>query len=225
MPNALGPNELRIFPLAQTILFPGTRAPLFIFEARYRAMVRHSREHEQRIAMVTVRPEGVAELAGNPPIFAIGCAGSLVDCQENPDGTFNIVLEGSHRVRVRDELPMRDGRLYRIADVEALEDPLSPGDGAELSPMRGEIHELLLDLLPKDDQQSSQLWLERLFAHSDHALVVNSLCQSLGFSSMEKQGLLETASIRARFDQLAELLRFRALESSAHPTSRSELPH
>ena len=225
MTHALGHNELRIFPLAQTVLFPGTRVPLFIFEPRYRAMVRHSREHDQRIAMVTVRPEAVAEIAGNPPIFSVGCSGALLDCQEHADGTFNIVLGGSHRVRVRRELPMAGTPPYRIAQVEQLEDPLSPGDEAELALLRGEIHTLLRDLLPPQDHRNSQLWLERLFAHDDHALVVNSLCQSLGFSPIEKQGLLEAPGVRARFDQLAELLRFRILESATHLAGRSELPH
>ena len=42
--------------------------------------------------------------------------------------------------------------------------------------------------------------------------MTNALAQSLAFSPLEKQGLLEADGIASRLDRLAELLRFRLHE-------------
>ena len=60
-------------------------------------------EAEQLIGMVTVRPNAREEIGGNPPIYAVGCAGFITDHQRLPDGRYDIVLRGTKRFRVESE--------------------------------------------------------------------------------------------------------------------------
>ena len=71
-----GAHILPIFPLSDVVLFPHIKAPLHIFEARYRQMVGHALAGDRRIAMVVVRPENVSEMTGDPPIYSVGCTGT-----------------------------------------------------------------------------------------------------------------------------------------------------
>jgi Lon protease-like protein len=125
-------TAIPIFPLSTVVLFPGADCPLHIFEPRYRQMTREARAGAGLIGMVTVRPEHVGDMAGDPPVFPIGCAGRIGACEELPDGRFNVVLHGAWRFRIASEPARPGGRLYRSALVETL-----PEAAAESERVRG----------------------------------------------------------------------------------------
>ena len=59
-------------------------------------------------------------MAGDPPLFEIGCAGFIEAWERLADGRYNLVLHGTQRFRVLREPPREGGRLYRVAEVELL---------------------------------------------------------------------------------------------------------
>ncbi len=111
-------DELAIFPLSNVVLFPGVQAPLHLFEPRYRQMAEHVLDGDRRIGMVVVPPEHAAEMRGDPPVYPIGCTGTVGQSQRLRDGRFNVVLIGTHRFRITSEAPQPADRLYRVAEVE-----------------------------------------------------------------------------------------------------------
>ena len=64
--------------------------------------------------MVTVRPDCVPQMAGDPPIFATGCLGRIEQAEEQPDGTFRRVLRGVSRFLFLQEIERTGDRA--IAD-------------------------------------------------------------------------------------------------------------
>ena len=46
-------------------------------------------EGERCIGMVTVRPEAIGDIGGNPPVFPIGCAGVIEQIAKRPNGRFD----------------------------------------------------------------------------------------------------------------------------------------
>jgi Lon protease-like protein len=62
---------LPIFPLPSVVLFPFVRVPLFIFEPRYRQMIKIAIERDGVIGMVTVVPDEIEMMAGDPAVRAI----------------------------------------------------------------------------------------------------------------------------------------------------------
>jgi Lon protease-like protein len=112
--------ELPVFPLPNAVLFPGTSMGLHIFEPRYRAMMRHCVERGPRaMAIAMLKPGFEKEYERQPAIFEVVGAGRIVSHRGNPDGTFDLILEGTQRVRLH-ELPFAPP--FRRARADTLRD-------------------------------------------------------------------------------------------------------
>lgn len=194
------------------VLFPGVRTPLRIFEPRYRQMTSDVLAGSRRLGMVTVLPEQVALMGGDPDVYAIGCEGLVAQSQRLPDGRYNIVLAGTHRFRILSEPPRPEERLYRVAEVERLDDPFPPDARPRASELRARIVELVGALVRRSDPERAEQINEELFTDVDDVTFVNSLCNALAFPPSEKQGLLEADSVLLRFERLEGLLSFRMAE-------------
>lgn len=216
-------EQIPIFPLSNVVVFPSVQVPLHLFEPRYRQLAHDVLDGAKRIGMVVVRPAHVAEMAGDPPIFAVGCAGTITSSQKLPDGRYNIVLNGTQRFRILDELEPKPERLYRIACVEMIEDPLDPLETPRVAALRARIVELVTDLIRLTAPEREKDLPEGFLGDLDDASFVNSLCNALSFEPAEKQGLIEADSIPDRFERLASLLTFRVAELGGlgSPSSRS----
>ena len=117
-----------LFPLPSTVFYPGTPLPLHIFEPRYRQMTFDALEGERKIGMVLLKPDWEASYFGRPKIFSIGCVGSIEKEIRHPDGKYNFTLVGLRRFRILKEV---DGKPYRRAEVDLLEEQNEQGIGEE----------------------------------------------------------------------------------------------
>ena len=202
-------ETLPIFPLPNVVLFPGVHVPLYIFEQRYRQMTATALEGSRRIGMVMVPPESVPDMAGDPVVFPLGCAGTITEAKRLPDGCYHILLLGIHRFRILAEPPRSEDQLYRTASVERLEDAFDPADRSRVAAMREKTIELFADLVRRTAPKHGDRVKASLFADVDDVTFVNTLCQILDLPPLEKHGLLQANDIPSRFEQLSALLRFR----------------
>jgi Lon protease-like protein len=214
MARALAATPL--FPLSNVVLFPGVRAPLHVFEPRYRQMTRDALATERRIGMIAVRPEHAAEIDGDPPLFAIGCLGAIVESEALSDGRFNVMLLGTQRFRVVREPPREGERLYRVAEVELLEDDAAIGDAARLHALRRRVVELFRQILAITDPSRARELPPTVFDGVEDRALVNTLSQMLDLPVLEKQGLLEANGLLERCERLCSVLELRAAELAWH---------
>jgi Lon protease-like protein len=213
-------EEIALFPLSNVVLFPRVRAPLHIFEPRYRQMVEHALASDRRIGMATVHPDHVASMGGDPLVYPIGCAGIISQSQRLPDGRFHIVLDGTWRFRIVEEPPRPAERLYRVAQVERLADPYDASQRDRVRELRSRILEMVRRLLALSDRERAREWRAELFDGMDDEVFVNTLSQALALAAPEKQGLLEAPGIALRCERLEGLLAFRLAETEV-PGARS----
>src|SRR5882672_6590227 len=96
------PAIIPVFPLTGILLLPRTRQPLNVFEPRYLAMVDAAMDHQRVIGMVQPRNAG-EDMARNPALAGVGCAGRITDYSETDDGRYLITLTGIARFRVSGE--------------------------------------------------------------------------------------------------------------------------
>lgn len=220
-------ESLALFPLSDVVLLPEVSVPLFIFEPRYRQMTRDVLEGSHRIGMVTVRPDGLEQMAGDPPIFEIGCIGRIAHAQQRPDGTFQIMLVGESRFRVLAEHARSGDRLYRSARAELLPErsPVTPAEHDALRAQREQVLSLLEEIVRhiSGDQDPDEVVAN--FARLEPPRLVNALTRSISFSAIERQQLLQADSITGRFEIMADLLRFRLAERSAGESRSRPLPN
>jgi hypothetical protein len=217
-------DEIRIFPLQQVVLFPRVPCALHVFEPRYRQMTEAALAGDGRIGMVTVRPEHTHEMAGDPPIFDVGCEGRIVESQRVEDGRYNLLLMGTQRFRIESEPPRAEGRLYRVARVQPLKETLAEQDVERMGALRRRALELLTTLVERATG-GKRRFDPAPFEGDDDIAAANGLCQMLDLDPLEKQGLLEEPRIAERLDRLVALLEFRMAQLASTPSGAERTIH
>jgi Lon protease-like protein len=179
--------------------------PLHVFEPRYRALVNDVLDSHRTIGVTLLKPGYEADYQGRPPVYPLGCAGTIVEQERLADGRYNIVLRGRERFRILEE---QVGSPYRVARVEKLGD--AAGDQGSLD----RIRQQLLDAFERLSGGS-------LVVEGDvpPAALVNGLCQQLDLPVVEKLDLLACDSIESRAGRLVELLEFHKLERESGPAT------
>ncbi len=209
-----------IFPLDNVVLFPSVQVPLYIFEPRYRQMTASALDGDRHIGMVAVQPRHRDAMSGDPPVFPVGCLGEIGHSEPHEDGTYHLILRGTSRFRIEFEIPRDDGREYRLAEVELLaEKPSQQGDSFD--PVRARVLDLMRRIVP---DRAPSFHVEH-FARLDDATFVNAFCQSLDFSTVEKQQLLEANGVRERAGQLVALMEFRLAAQALSAAPDPETVH
>ena len=211
--TAISSELLPLFPLSNVVLFPQIHCPLHVFEPRYQQMIAAAQSGARRIGMVAVRPEHQGEMGGDPPLFTIGCVGTLQQVRRREDGRYDLVLLGAERFRIVEEIPRDEQRLYRLARVELLTERFDEQhEGIPLQGLRADAIDLLTQLLHFVAPDSAREIDPRSFSGVDDTAFVSALCQMLELPPAEKQGLIETDGPMARCAHLVAVLQFRLAE-------------
>jgi Lon protease-like protein len=207
------PTRFPIFPLPNVVLFPGTYLPLHIFEPRYRAMTEAALSGDEVIGMVLIRPDEDA-LQARAPIFAVGCAGRVVESRRLDDGRFHLLLHGARRFRIAHELELKTP--YRNVEAELLADPafaeLSPDVQSRLVASRAQLEERMLELVRLTAPDGAKTLAERMRA-LDPLLLANAIAFGLDCPVLEKQSLLECTDPLAQTELLLRVLAFGIAEA------------
>jgi Lon protease-like protein len=152
-------QPIPLFPLTNCVLLPHATVPLHIYEARYRKMTNDALDSRGLIAMATFEGDDWRKnYEGSPPLRPHVCVGYIVKHQRLEDGRFNLLLQGTCRARIIDEVPHRP---YRKALMEPLERE-TPME-IDLAEQREHIERLLDDPLLKELENVAKLqnWISR----------------------------------------------------------------
>ncbi|MAK61760.1 MAG: peptidase S16 [Ponticaulis sp.] len=192
------PETFPVFPLGGVILFARGLLPLNIFEPRYLNMVDDAMAGDGMIGMI--QPTGGDK--AHPDLAEVGTLGRIVHYSETEDGRYLISLEGICRFEVVEELDFtKPYREVRAGWEPYVSDLLPPDKGQSASHI--EIVRELEDYLSRNDLQAD--W-DSVDGVPTEALV-NALAVGCPFSAVEKQALLEAASLDQRSDSLIALFR------------------
>ncbi len=194
------PEHIPVFALPNVVLFPKTYLPLHIFEPRYRQMVDDAVMGGQCIGIALLKEGWESEYYGNPPVFSTGCVGRLVSVQPLADGRSNILLQGLERFEIIVESYEKP---YRQASItlkpRAAEASLDPG-------VRQRLVTALEDYLrSRQDAPTWQGWFREDVSDD---ILVNTLSTYLDCTPLEKQFLLEAASLHQQARRLSDLIQF-----------------
>jgi len=200
-------REIGIFALP-TVLVPGERMPLHIFEDRYKQLIADCLDQDAEFLLLYTDDDGTRE---------VGCA-ARVDgvIDELDDGRMNILVEGTEVMQV---VEITRGRAYTTAMADEADDDLSAGD--ETAPV--------LDLYRRIAAAGGGDPEEDL-AESGWPLSY-AIMARVDFPAAEKQRVLELREETARLMAIIELLArgLQALEQIEQVRKRAEtngkVPH
>jgi len=124
-------DDLGLFPLG-LVLLPGERAPLHLFEPRYRALLADCVLDDRPFVILQAHGEGAS---------AIGCTARFTGLGRRfADGRMNVSIIGERIVRLLEET---SGRLYFTAWVEGVDDDSDVGSEERIA----EVHDLFQRLV------------------------------------------------------------------------------
>ncbi len=188
-------TELALFPL-KTVLLPGNRLPLKIFEPRYSDMIAHCMREDENFGIVLIH-QG-EETDPDAEIFSIGTSASVIDWQNRNDGLLGITALGLERFQINSVRHSSDGLL--IADIEILDESIV----RQVPDQFHYMSELLRHIMPHKELDVTQLSFNQ---------TVYQLIFLLPLDHALKQQLLEVSSPHDRATALhAELIRLGVIQ-------------
>jgi uncharacterized protein len=190
-----------LFPLPNVVLFPKTPVPLYIFEERYRTMVREALTGNGELVIALLREGLEANYTGVSAVHDIACLGKIETYEELEDGKYNIVVVGIHRVRLIREVQHSP---YRLVEVEKLEDSTYNERAEEITSRHSHLGGLFArftELATGVRQRALEL-MPRL----DFESLVNMVAMTLNLPIEQKQALLEIGEAYLRCDMLIPIL-------------------
>ncbi|WP_349615836.1 LON peptidase substrate-binding domain-containing protein [Azotobacter salinestris] len=186
--------DFPLFPL-NTVLFPGCRLDLSIFEARYLDMLSRCLRQGTGFGVVCIlEGEEVGEAASR--FAALGCEALIRDWQRRPDGVLEIRVEGARRFRVNRAEVRRD--QLTVAEVDWLHEvqtaPLAAGHADLATLLQALAEHPLVEALGMGGTPT------------DQQALANQLGYLLPFAAEDKLKLLAMGDPARRLDYIRQLL-------------------
>lgn len=193
-------GQIPVFPLPDTVLFPGVVLPLHIFEPRYRDMVADALASHRCIVVAMIQPG--QEVMSVPPVCEVGCVGRIIHAEKLDNGRYNILLQGLERVKLVQELP--SSRSYRCFQAE----PMPRPDKSAVLAAHTELARLqsCVYSLGAAAAESDQELVEVLRSTADPIELTDILAAVLVSEPTKMQQLLATTDLRVRLNQLIDTL-------------------
>lgn len=186
------PGEIPVMTLGNVVLFPQAMMPLYIFEKRYRIML-ETVLHSHRIFAVAGLNEAAAADENSEIPHSIASVGIIRACQQNADGTSNLILQGISRIQVESIITEDPYPIARVTPLQSINDT----DATKMLSIKPEI----LSLLQTQKRLGAPIPKEVIHYLSQMSepegmldLAIYSLCPS----SELKQQLLETRKVMDR---------------------------
>ena len=185
-------NDLALFPL-NTVLFPGGRLPLRIFEQRYMTMAKACLRDGSPFGVCAIR-EG--REVGDPAVpYEVGTLARIGQWDMPQLGVLQVLAQGGERFRILERRAQPDG--LQLARIEMLAEPTdAPAAEKYRVPVR---------ILQRVIEEQPQLIAEPHRLDSC-AWVSARLIELLPLSLATKQELLELDDAAERMARLAKLL-------------------
>ena len=209
------PDKVPVMTLPNATLFPQALLPLYIFEPRYRKMLKDTLQEDRMFSVALQKPgrkrESPCSVAG------LGLIRVSVD---HKDGTSHLILQGLTRVELRETVQYKPYRVHAIRPLTT-----EPTDSVAVDALVAKVHELVerrLKLhpaplpfpLPKKGGKgnagslpfSMKEILEYLNNLPDAAQIADLVSCALLPDAQERQAILETVDIEPRLKRLVRFL-------------------
>jgi len=197
------PEQVPVMPLPGALLFPHALLPLYVFESRYRQMLKHALSHHRMFCVALIKPH-CAEWQSTADFFHTAGVGLIRACVSRGDGTSDLILQGLERVQLtafEKELP------FPIAMIEPLESDSVPSIETEALATTNLNGDGRRQLPPKVDRYLSDL--------TDPEMLADLVASTFVSDALRRQRVLEELSVNQRLRLVIQYLR----EESGSPAA------
>jgi Lon protease-like protein len=194
------PKQLPVMPLPGAVLFPHALLPLYIFEPRYRQMLKHALQYHRMFCVTLIKPS-CPDWHAPEDFFHVATAGLIRACIGREDGTSNLILQGLQRVRFagfEQETP------FPIARIDVLES--RDATTVETEALGAKVLELYSHL--KNNRRQLPAKIDRYLAEMrDLEMLADLIGSTFVNDPLRRQRVLEERSLNQRLRFLIRYLR------------------
>lgn len=197
-------TSLPLFPLG-SVLFPGGRLPLRVFEVRYLDMVRKCARMGAPFGVVALTDGHEVRQAGAPPeqFHNVGTLATIAQLQFPQPGLVHLLCQGTQRFHVRERRCLPQG-LW-VADVEFIAPDLTVAVPDDLQAAAQALAQLL-QTLRSQHADDPGLALPDSLHLQDCGWVANRWCELLPLPTTLRQQLMELENPLVRLELVADVL-------------------
>jgi ATP-dependent Lon protease len=200
--NTISDDMLIILPVRNLVLFPGVVLPVSMTRGRTIAGAQEAVRTDRNVGFLLQRDPQTDD-PESADLFKVGTAASVLRHIVAPDGTHHIVAQGERRFRVLDFQP---GLPFMLARVEYLTEPANVSSDIEARVLH--LKKLAAEAITLLPQAPAEIGNAVQAMESPSALV-DLIASFMDIKPSEKQQLLETTDLKARFNRVTELLTHR----------------
>ena len=193
------PDPLPIFPLPNVVLMPNAALPLYIFEERYKEMIRDCLEGQPYLSVALLQ-KGWEKQPGTPVPYSVAGFGRITRAVRRPNDCMDIVIQGMGRVEM---IEFNDDRAYLRASVRVLSPAVS--NEALATTEADALRQKFLGLLSSKGAAAEPVRTQ-LKLLSSPIDIVFYVASHLPLDPHSQQDLLQTLSVEEQIGRLASVL-------------------
>ncbi len=127
-------ESLPLFPLS-TVLFPGMRLPLHIFEPRYRQLVADllAEPEPRQFGVIAIRRGKETGVDGAGALYDVGCVATVRQVEPREEGRYDLLTVGAQRFRLHG---IERSAPYLRGEIEPLPDETGEARAAAYATLR-----------------------------------------------------------------------------------------
>jgi len=224
------PQELPVMTLPGATLFPQALLPLYIYEPRYRRMLRDALHTHRLFTVAMQKPGRVREV----PCTVAGL-GLIRVSVRHTDGTSHLILQGLTRVKLAERVPSQPYRVHKMHPLTAPE-----VEGVQVEALVSKVLELVARCLhsgafappfpltppipgavPASGSKGPTFSVKEVLGYLEQlrspAAVADLVSCALLTDPLERQIILESVDLPARLRRLIQFLMAQAARGRNNP--------
>ena len=189
-----------VLPLRDIVVFPNMIVPLFVGRTKSIKALDYAEKFEKEIFLVAQKDANTDEPLSND-IYSHGTLATILQLLRLPDGTVKVLVEGIERAKVSH---FSDNKEFLEAYLDPINIPNVPNDKELNAISRTAINQF--ENYVKLNRKVPPEILVTLNQITDFNKLADTMGAHLNNKLSEKQGLLETTSIKERLKKIIEFM-------------------
>ncbi len=201
IPEQMLPPNLFVLPVNSAVVYPTLMAPILVSIPRFIATIEEAINRQRMIGLLLTRDGDVRESIAPGELFDVGVVVRILKRLKMPDGSVNLLVHGVKRFRSRRVL---SDQPHVVVETEYLEDVLEKS--TEMDALTRSVISHVKKLSEINPFFTDEMRMAMINAPGA-GTVADLVAFALALPKQAAQELLETVSVRSRFEKLLVHLR------------------
>ena len=184
-----------VLPLRDIVVFPHMIVPLFVGREKSINALEDVMQEDKQVFLATQKNAGVDD-PSYEDVFEIGTIGTILQLLKLPDGTVKVLVEGTHRAKIKKYL---DNDKFFEAEAEKVEDGV--GDSQEQKALSRAVVTQFEQYIKLNKKIPPEV-LVSVNQIDDASKLADTIASHIAVKIQEKQELLELSSVSERLEKI-----------------------